>query len=246
MHWYAGRFALSGTPGIARPAGAHVCRGIFPSGAGLRKWLRVTKTYNARMQVAETIALAAGLAWASGIRLYLVVFLAGMLARLGWLELPGTLAVLSHPAVLSASGFMLLVEFVADKVPAVDSLWDAVHTFVRIPAGAFLAAAALGHADPVWIMVAAILGGVLASGAHLTKAGTRAMINASPEPFSNWGASLAEDALVPAGFLAAVTMPLVFLGATILFVALAAWLLPRLWRAFRRAPARPDDRALPH
>lgn len=195
------------------------------------------------MQVAETIALAAGLAWASGVRLYLVVFLAGLLARLGWLELPDTLDILGHPAVLAASGFMLAIEFVADKVPTVDSLWDAVHTFVRIPAGAFLAAAALGQADPVWVAVAAILGGVLASGAHLAKAGTRVMINTSPEPFSNWGASLAEDVIVPAGFIAAVKAPLVFLGALVVFVALAAWLLPKLWRAsrrgFRRALRRP-------
>jgi hypothetical protein len=189
------------------------------------------------VQVAETIALAAGLAWASGIRLYLVVFLAGMLARFGVLELPDTLEVLTHPAVLAAAGFMLAIEFVADKVPAVDSLWDAVHTFVRIPAGAFLAAAALGEADPVWVAVAAILGGALASGAHLTKAGSRAMINASPEPFSNWTASFAEDLLVPAGFLAALKAPLVFLGALVVFVMLAVWLLPKLWRAFRRALA---------
>jgi hypothetical protein len=189
------------------------------------------------MQVAETIALAAGLAWASGIRLYLVIFLAGMLARFEVLALPETLDVLTHPAVLAAAGFMLAVEFVADKVPAVDSLWDAVHTFVRIPAGAFLAAAALGEADPVWVAVAAILGGVLASGSHLTKAGSRAMINASPEPFSNWTASLAEDLLVPAGFLAALKAPLVFLGALVVFVMLAVWLLPKLWRAFRRVLA---------
>jgi len=185
------------------------------------------------MQVAETIALAAGLAWASGIRVYLVVFLAGMLARFGVLDLPGTLDVLHHPAVLAAAGFMLALEFVADKVPAVDSLWDAVHTFVRIPAGAFLAAAALGEADPVWVAVAAILGGALASGAHLTKAGGRAMINASPEPFSNWTASFAEDLLVPAGLFAAVKAPLVFLGALAVFLGLAAWLLPKAWRAFR-------------
>jgi len=189
------------------------------------------------MQIAETIALAAGLAWASGIRLYLVVFLAGMLARFDVLELPDTLDVLSHPAVLAASGFMLAVEFVADKVPAVDSLWDAIHTFVRIPAGAFLAAAALGAADPAWVAVAAILGGALATGAHLTKAGSRAMINTSPEPFSNWTASFAEDVLVPAGLLAALKTPLLFLGALVVFVLLAAWLLPKLWQGFRRTLA---------
>jgi hypothetical protein len=187
----------------------------------------------------HNVALAAGLAWASGIRLYAVLFLAGALAHFGYLALPPGLAVLSHPLVLGASGAMALAEFVADKVPAFDSVWDAVHTFIRVPAGAFLAAAALGQADPVWIAVAAILGGAIASGTHLTKAGTRALINASPEPFSNWTASVGEDVLVPAGLLAAIKLPLVFLGALVVFLVAAAWFLPKLVRAaarmFRRA-----------
>jgi hypothetical protein len=186
----------------------------------------------------HTVGLAAGLAWASGIRLYLVLFLAGAMARLGYLELPATLDVLEHPYVMGAAGVMALGEFVADKVPAFDSLWDAAHTFVRIPAGAFLAAAALGQADPVWVAVAAIVGGAIASGAHLTKAGSRAVLNTSPEPVTNWVASVSEDVLVPAGFLAAVAFPAVFLVLLALFLLGAAWLLPRLWRtilgAFRR------------
>jgi hypothetical protein len=125
-------------------------------------------------------------------------------------------------------------EFVADKVPAFDSVWDAVHTFVRVPAGAFLAAAALGQADPVWVAVAAILGGAIASGTHLTKAGTRALINTSPEPFSNWTASVGEDLVVPAGLLAAIKLPLVFLGALAVFLIAAAWFLPKLVRAVVR------------
>jgi hypothetical protein len=186
----------------------------------------------------HTVGLAAGLAWASGIRLYLVLFLAGAMARLGYLELPATLDVLEHPYVMGAAGVMALGEFVADKVPAFDSLWDAAHTFVRIPAGAFLAAAALGQADPVWVAVAAIVGGAIASGAHLTKAGSRAVLNTSPEPVTNWVASVSEDVLVPAGFLAAVAFPAVFLVLLALFLVGAAWLLPRLWRTilgmFRR------------
>ena len=182
----------------------------------------------------HNIALGAGLAWASGIRLYAVLFLAGAMAHFGYLDLPPALEVLQHPFVLAASGVMTLGEFLADKVPAFDSVWDAVHTFIRIPAGAVLAAAALGQADPVWVMVAAILGGAIASGAHLAKAGTRAMINASPEPFSNWAASFGEDLLVPAGFLAALKAPAVFLVLLVVFLVAAAWLVPKLFRALRR------------
>ncbi|MCG6874025.1 MAG: DUF4126 domain-containing protein [Betaproteobacteria bacterium] len=194
----------------------------------------------------ESIALAAGLAWASGIRLYLVLFLAGLLARLGYLHLPEPLDVLSDPLVLGASGIMVVVEFVADKIPAFDSAWDALHTFIRIPAGAFLAAAALGSADPAWVAAAAILGGFLAAGAHLTKSGGRALINTSPEPLSNWIASASEDLLVPAALLAAVKAPVVFLIGLLVFAALAAWMLPKLWRGFRRVFARIQGDAAPY
>jgi hypothetical protein len=182
----------------------------------------------------HSIALGAGLAWASGIRLYLVLLLAGAMAHFGYLDLPPALEVLQHPLVLAASGVMALGEFLADKVPAFDSVWDAVHTFIRVPAGAVLAAAALGQADPVWVMVAAIVGGVIASGAHLAKAGTRAVINTSPEPVSNWAASFGEDVLVPAGFLAAIKAPLVFLVLLAGFLAAAIWFVPKLFRALRR------------
>ena len=182
----------------------------------------------------HSIALGAGLAWASGIRLYAVLFLAGAMAHFGYLDLPPALQVLQHPLVMAAAGVMTLGEFLADKVPAFDSVWDAVHTFIRVPAGAVLAAASLGQADPVWMMVAAILGGAIASGAHFAKAGTRAMINTSPEPFSNWTASFGEDLLVPAGFLTALKAPVVFLVLLVLFLAAAAWLVPKLFRALRR------------
>lgn len=181
----------------------------------------------------HTVGLAAGLAWASGIRLYAVLFIAGALARLGHLDLPPTLAVLEHPYVMAAAAVMAVGEFAADKVPAFDSLWDAAHTFVRIPAGAFLAAAALGQADPAWVAVAAIIGGAIASGAHFTKAGGRAVINTSPEPFSNWTASIAEDLLAPAGFIAAVLFPAAFLVLLALFLIGAAWIVPRMWSTLR-------------
>lgn len=190
------------------------------------------------MDPVAQIALAGGLAWASGIRLYAVVFLAGLLGRYGWLALPGHLAVLQEPVVLAVAGVMLVAEFVADKVPAFDSAWDAVHTFIRVPAGAVLAAAALGELDPAWVAVAAIVGGTIASTAHATKAGSRALINASPEPFSNWTASFAEDLAVPVGFWLAVQYPVLFLGLLVAFLALAAWLLPKLWRGVRALLAR--------
>ena len=185
------------------------------------------------MDTLQSVALAAGLAWGSGIRLYAVLFLAGLMARLGYMDLPPGLALLTHPAVLGASGFMFLIEFVADKVPGFDTLWDAAHTFIRIPAGALLAALALADQDPALILAAAILGGTLASVVHLTKAGSRALINTSPEPFSNWTASFGEEALLLGGLWAAVKYPLAFLAGLALFLLAALWLLPQLWRGVR-------------
>ena len=144
----------------------------------------------------QLLALAAALGWASGFRLYAAVFLTGMAGWLGWVPLPEGLQVLQHPGVLFASGFMLFAEFFADKIPYVDSMWDAVHTFIRIPAGAALAAGALGTSGEAWTGVAAILGGSLAATSHATKMTTRAAVNTSPEPFSNFLVSLAEDGLV--------------------------------------------------
>jgi hypothetical protein len=174
------------------------------------------------------LAFAAALAWASGLRLYLVLFALGLLGRYGGVALPEHLQVLSQPLVLAASGFMVLVEFSADKIPFVDSLWDAVHTFVRIPGGALLAAAALGDTGEAALWAAGILGGTLAAVAHGAKSGSRALINASPEPFSNWAASLSEEGLVMAGLWTALYHPLVFLGALAVFVLIAGWLIWRL------------------
>ena len=182
------------------------------------------------MDTLHSAALAAGLAWGSGIRLYAVLFLAGLMARLGYVALPADLGLLTHPAVLGASGLMLCVEFFADKVPGFDTLWDAAHTFIRIPAGALLAAAALADQDPALVLAAAILGGTLTSAVHLAKAGSRAFINTSPEPFSNWTASFGEDALLLGGLWAAFTHPLAFLAGLALFLLAALWLLPKIWR----------------
>ena len=182
------------------------------------------------LQVLQSVALASLLAWASGLRLYLVVFAVGLAGYLGYIELPAGLKVLQHPWVIGAAGFLLLVEFLADKLPGIDSLWDALHTFIRIPAGALLAAGATGDTLSALTVAAGLLGGTITAGTHFTKAGGRAIINASPEPFSNWAASLTEDAVVLAGIWFAFLFPLFFLAALAVFVALAVWLLPRLWR----------------
>jgi len=157
------------------------------------------------------LATALALAWGAGIRLYAVLFLCGLCGRMGWIALPQDLAVLAHPLVLGASGFMMLVEFFADKFPWVDSLWDAAHTFIRIPAGAALAALAFGDSTSEFPAAVAILGGTVAAGAHFAKAGARGVINLSPEPVSNWSASFTEDAAVPAGLWLAIFYPWVFL-----------------------------------
>ncbi len=173
------------------------------------------------------------MAWASGLRLYAVLFAAGLLGRFHYIDLPPSLEVLQHPLVLTVSGVMFAVEFFADKIPGVDSVWDAIHTFIRIPAGAVLAALALGNHDPAVMLAAALLGGSLAAGAHAVKAGSRVFINASPEPFSNMGASLTEDALVAGGLYAAFAHPWIFMGFLAAFLVFLAWLLPKLWRGVR-------------
>ena len=143
------------------------------------------------------LALAAALGWASGLRLYAVVFFTGLAGAMGWVPLPAGLQLLQHPLVLGAAGLMLAVEFFADKVPGLDSLWDGLHTFLRIPAGAALAGAVFGGDQAAWATAAALLGGTLAATSHVAKATTRAAVNTSPEPFSNIGMSLAGDAVVP-------------------------------------------------
>ena len=180
------------------------------------------------------IAIAAALAWGSGLRAYAVLFAVGLAGALGWVELPEHLQLLQHPLVLGASGLMTAVEFFADKIPWLDSVWDTVHSFIRIPAGAALAAAVFGDSGAAVALAAAILGGTLAAGVHFAKAGTRAALNVSPEPFSNWTASLAEDAMVPLGLWLAFVHPIVFFLLLAIFVLAAALLLRLIWRGLRR------------
>ena len=181
----------------------------------------------------QLVALAAALGWASGIRLYAVLFVVGATGYLGWFDLPEHLRVLSHPMVLGASGFMLFAEFFADKIPGFDTVWDVVHTLVRIPAGAALAAAVFGDSSLAWTLTAAILGGTLAAGSHFTKAGARMLINTSPEPFSNWAASFGEDLLVGVVIYFALAHPVAALAVVAVLTAISIWLLPKLWRFVR-------------
>jgi hypothetical protein len=188
----------------------------------------------------STLALIAGLGWASGMRFYAVLFFLGVLQHAGLYALPPSLQALSHPWVMGVSGLLFAVEFLADKVPGFDSAWDALHTFVRIPGAALLAAAAVAGGDPGLALAAGLLAGTIAAGSHLAKAGGRLLINASPEPFSNWSASLGEDALSLAVLWAALKYPLLLLALLALFLAAVLWLAPRLWRGVRRliAPRR--------
>ncbi|HEX7891823.1 MAG TPA: DUF4126 domain-containing protein [Ramlibacter sp.] len=181
----------------------------------------------------QLLALAAALGWASGFRLYAAVFLTGAAGWLGWIDLPAGLQVLQHPGVLIASGFMLFIEFFADKIPLVDSVWDAVHTVIRIPAGAALAAGALGANGEAWTWVAALLGGSLAATSHATKMTTRAAVNTSPEPFSNVAVSLAEDGLVVFMLWLSATHPAIFAIVLVVSIVLAVILMVVLIKFLR-------------
>jgi hypothetical protein len=186
------------------------------------------------METASMIAIALGVAWASGIKLYAAVLTLGLLGATGNVELPEQLQVLTHPWVIGCAGFMYVMEFIADKIPGVDSVWDALHTFIRIPAGAVLAMGAVGSLDPVVATLAFLAGGAMSTGAFGTKMSTRLAINTSPEPFSNWGASIFEDVMVAFGLYTALHHPVVFLVFLAVFVALVIWLLPKIFRVIKR------------
>ncbi|MDO8961205.1 MAG: DUF4126 domain-containing protein [Methylophilus sp.] len=188
---------------------------------------------NDYMDAISSFALASGLSWASGFRLYATVFAVGLLSRYGYLQLPQTLDILRHPAVLAVAGALMLVEFLADKIPYVDSMWDSVQTFIRIPAGALLAMGAMNTSDPIIATLAALLGGSLTGITHATKAGSRALINTSPEPVSNVTTSFGEDGLWLGGGWLALAHPMVFIGVILLLVFVMLWMLPKLWRGIK-------------
>jgi hypothetical protein len=187
------------------------------------------------METIDTLALTLGAGWAAGINLYAAVLVLGYLGMTGHVTLPPGLEVLSDPLVMGIAGIMYLIEFFADKTPGVDSGWDALHTFIRIPAGALLAAGAASgiEVNQAAELAAALIGGTMAAGSHFTKAGTRLMINTSPEPVTNWTASIVEDLAVIGGLWTALHYPLVFILLLVLFVALVIWLLPKIWRALK-------------
>jgi hypothetical protein len=185
-------------------------------------------------QIINTISLAMGVGWASGINLYATLLMPGVLGATGSMTLPPDLQILAHPLVIGAAGCMYLVEFVADKIPGVDTGWDSIHTFIRIPAGALLAAGAMGDVAPAISLGAAIVGGGLAAGTHATKAGSRVLINTSPEPLTNWLASLSEDLLVFAAIWASLNHPVIFLGLLVVSIALMVWLIPKIWQGIKK------------
>lgn len=180
-----------------------------------------------------TLALTMGSAWASGINLYAALLILGLGGATGNITLPHELAVLENPFVIGAAGVMYLVQFFADKIPGMDSISDALQTFVRIPAGAMLAAGAVGDVSPALEIAAGILGGGTAATSHAAKTGTRLMINTSPEPVSNWTASVSEDLMVVGGLWTALNHPILFLILFVIFIGLAIWLLPKLWRLIK-------------
>ena len=186
-----------------------------------------------QMDMPALLALAGALGWASGFRLYAVVFLVGVMGAADLVPLPSGLRLLEHPVVLAVSGCMLLLEFFADKVPWVDSLWDSVNSVIRIPGGALLAAGVFGGDNAVWGMVAGLLGGSLAATSFATKATARAAINTSPEPFSNWLASLFEDGLVVGIVWLATQHPVAFGVALVVMLVLSVVLLVVLWKFLR-------------
>jgi len=192
-------------------------------------------------------------AWASGINLYATILVLGLLGSSGHMVLPPDLMILADPLIIFAAGAMYVVEFFADKVPGVDNSWDTLHTFIRIPAGAALAVGAVGEVDPVVALAVAIVGGGLTAGTHAAKSGSRVLINTSPEPFSNWVASVGEDLAVVGGLFAALYNPWLFLFLLLLFIVLLIWMLPKIWRGVKlvftalitflrgsRTPASPD------
>jgi len=182
------------------------------------------------MGTLEALSLAMGTAWASGINLYATVAALGIAGRAEMIKLPPDLQVLMHPAVIAVACIMYVIEFFADKVPYVDSGWDVLHTFIRVPAGAILAARSLGDMNPALELVALLGGGAIALAAHGAKATTRLAINASPEPFSNWFASVTEDLAVLGGIWMIFNHPVLMLILVVSFLALVVWLAPKLFR----------------
>ncbi|PKO27106.1 MAG: DUF4126 domain-containing protein [Betaproteobacteria bacterium HGW-Betaproteobacteria-9] len=224
VDWLHGMGLHLGT-GVVNEVGGQVAEGVSAAAS--------------QLDMPSLLALAAALGWVSGFRLYAVVFIVGMSGWIGWIPLPEGLQVLQHPALLATSGALLFVEFFADKIPGLDSLWDMVNSVIRIPAGAALAAGALGADGSTMALVGALLGGTLAASSQAAKTTSRAAINTSPEPFSNIAMSLVEDGLVVGAVWLATNHPLVFgvlLVIAVVLMWIVTWMLFKFLRAvFRRA-----------
>ncbi len=185
------------------------------------------------METVQIIALTMGTAWASGINLYATIFMLGVLGGNGYVTLPAELELVTDPLVIIAAGFMYCIEFFADKIPGIDTTWDSIHTFIRIPAGAILAMAAIGDTNQAVELAAFIVGGTLAGATHATKMSTRILLNTSPEPVTNWTASFTEDFLVIIGIWTALNHPWIFLIALVIFIGIMIWILPRIWQTIK-------------
>ena len=190
------------------------------------------------MEILATLGRTLGFSLAAGVNLYATVAVLGLAARYGWVQLPEQFQVFNHPWVIGVAGALYMIEFVADKIPWVDSIWDSIHTVIRPVGGALIAVAALGEASPAVMGMIALLGGTVAAGSHMTKAGTRVAINTSPEPFTNWIASLAEDVFVVGLSLLTLKFPLLALLVSATILVMIAWLARRLWTWLR-----PDNSA---
>ena len=189
------------------------------------------------MDVLATLGRTLGFSLAAGVNLYATVALVGLAARFGWVELPEQFQVFNNPWVIGVAGVLYVVEFFADKIPWVDTMWDAVHTFVRPVGGALIAVAALGDASPTIEGLVALLGGAVAAGSHATKAGTRVAANASPEPFSNWALSIIEDIFVVGLGLVTLKFPLLALGISLVILLVMVFAARWIWQLLRRPSA---------
>lgn len=185
-------------------------------------------------ELIQTLGLGLGASWLSGINLYATVATFGLLERFKLVDLPGSLDVLANPYVIGVAAFLYAIEFVADKIPYVDTVWDAVHTFIRVPAGAVIALAATTNMNPAAQMIALLIGGTLALSTHGTKATMRAAANTSPEPVSNWTLSILEDVFVVGAAILATLNPMIIVVAMLIFLIVLAWIIPKVVRRLRR------------
>jgi len=189
------------------------------------------------MEILTTLGRTLGFSLAAGVNLYATVAVLGLASRYGWVQLPEQFAVFDNPWIIGAAGVLYVIEFVADKIPWVDSIWDSVHTIIRPVGGALIAVAALGDASPVVVGLIALLGGATAAGSHMTKAGTRVAINTSPEPFTNWFISLVEDVFVIGLSLFTLKFPLLALVVSLAIVVMIVWIARKIWRWLKPTPA---------